>query len=85
MHLAQITDATGDGQLHARCTQPRPGMLAAIDRVARNDVETRFRGSGAEAGCEALVEIEPGMLERQEQVLFDRDGSECEWRRLIDE
>ena len=75
MHLAQVADAAGDGELHARRVQTRPRMLAAIDRVARDDVEARLRRGGAEARREALVEVELRVLQRQQQVLFDRDGA----------
>src|SRR6478736_170435 len=65
--------STSTPSLHARSLETRPRMLAAVDRVARDDVEARLRRRGAEARREALVEVELRVLQRQQHVLFDRN------------
>ena len=85
MHLAQVADAAGDRQLDARRAQARSREFAAIDGVARHDVQPRLRRRCREATGEALIEVQLRMLEREKQVLFDGDRLESERRRLVDE
>jgi hypothetical protein len=85
LRLAQVADAAGDGELHARRQQPRPRDVAGVDLVAHDDVQPRLGRRGAEAGGEALVEIELGVAHRHHQVLFECQMAERARVRLVDE
>src|SRR6476620_9550261 len=53
-----------------------PGCSPRSMALPRDDVEPWLRRRGAEARRIALVEVELRVLQRQQQVLFDRDGVE---------
>ncbi len=67
-----VAERAGHGDLLAGRQVARPRNLPGIDGVADHHVEPRFGGGGADAGGEAVIEIDLGDAGVPENMLLGR-------------
>ena len=74
MQGAHVAEPAGDGQPRGCGQEAWTGNFAFLDGVADHDIEPRLGRRGADAACDAVVEIEPGVVHGEQGVLLGGDS-----------
>ena len=85
MQGPHVTKAACDGQPRGGRKQSRAGDLTLLDGVADDYVESWLGRGGADATGDAVVEVKPGVVHRQQRVLLGWHAAKCgEIVRVVD-
>jgi len=72
VHAPLVAQVAGAGQFGTGGQQPRTGDVPGIDVVANGHVEARLRGPAAEAGGEAGLKYDLGVVQGLQRVFLGR-------------